>query len=160
MNLSQLIHQEHLYSRIDRERRSEIADKAKVRHRLNQLITEATKPVLVEGHLADLTPASYVKRVLVLRLSPDELRERLTNLGWKKDKVKENVAAEILDSCLISALEAFKPSLVQELDVSDLPKHRVSELVHKIFQGNLISPLGQVTWLKQLEAAGRVEEFL
>ena len=96
----------------------------------------------------------------MLRLSPDELRERLTSLGWKKAKVKENVAAEILDSCLISALEAYKPSLVQELDVSELPKHRVSELVQKILQGELISPLGQVTWLKQLERAGRVEEFL
>lgn len=96
----------------------------------------------------------------MLRLSPDELRERLTSLGWKKEKVKENVAAEILDSCLISALEAFKPSLVQELDVGDLPKRRVTEIVQKILQGELISPLGQVTWLKQLEAAGRVEEFL
>ncbi len=88
------------------------------------------------------------------------MRERITNLGWKKEKVKENVAAEILDSCLILALEAFKTSLVQELDVSELPKSRVTLLVQKIFRGELISPLGQVTWLKQLEAAGRVEEFL
>jgi adenylate kinase len=107
-----------------------------------------------------LTPAKYVKRVLVLRLSPDELRERLTSLGWKKEKIKENVGAEILDSCLISALEAFKTSLVEELDVTDHPKRRVNELVQKILQGELISPLGQVTWLKQLETAGRLEEFL
>ncbi len=57
-------------------------------------------------------------------------------------------------------MEAFKTSLVQELDVSELEKRRVALLVQKIFQGELISPLGQVTWLKQLEVAGRVEEFL
>ncbi len=74
--------------------------------------------------------------------------------------MKENVAAEILDSCLISALEAYKPSLVQELDVSDFPRKRVVELAQKIFLGELISPVGQVIWLKQLESAGRVEEFL
>lgn len=115
---------------------------------------------MVEGHLADLTPSRYVKKVLVLRLAPDELRERLTSLGWKKEKVKENVAAEILDSCLISALETFKTSIVQELDVSDLPRKRVAELARKIIQGELISPLGQVTWLKQLENTQRIDEFL
>ncbi len=84
----------------------------------------------------------------------------MTGLGWRKEKVKENVAAEILDSCLISALESFKTSLVQELDVSDLPRRRVGDLVQKILKGELISPVGQVAWLRQLERAGRVEEFL
>ncbi len=160
INLSQLIHTEHLYTEVDKKRNSEIADTAKVEGRLNQLISKSKKPVLVEGHIADLTPQRYVKRVLVLRLAPDELRERLTDLGWKKDKVRVNVAAEILDSCLITALQAFKPSVVNELDATDLPKRRIVELAYKIFQGELTSPVGQVTWLKQIEAAGRVEEYL
>lgn len=131
-----------------------------MRRRLAEIISASKKEVVVEGHLADLTPTRYVKRVLVLRLSPDELRERLTNLAWSKSKVKENVEAEILDSCLISALETFKTSIVNELDVSGFPKKRVEEIAYKILQGELSSPVGQVNWLKQLEVSQRMEEFL
>ena len=61
--------------------------------------------VIVDGHLAsDVVLPSLAANIFVLRLDPSVLQKRLQARGYKTKKIKENVAAEILDVCLVDAI--------------------------------------------------------
>ena len=55
--------------------------------------------VVIDGHFSHDLPPKYVEKCYVTRCSIKELRKRLAARGYKKEKIEENVQAEIFDTC-------------------------------------------------------------
>jgi len=98
--------------------------------------------------------------VFVLRRDPSELKSVMENRGFKERKLRENIAAEILDVCLWDAVSTCGSDKVCEIDVSG---KRIEEAVKDIvlvLQGRKKCRVGIVDWLGKLEGEGRLHEFL
>ncbi len=80
--------------------------------------------IIIDSHFAEMFDADLV---FVLRCEPRILCERLKRRGYSKKKIRENVLAEILDYCLINALEYHDSEKVFE--VSENPVGEIEEIV-------------------------------
>jgi adenylate kinase len=161
INLSELVKSKGLDCGVDRKRETLIADTKNVAKKVEEIVAQSTGYVVVEGHFAvDIVKAEDAFLVLVLRRSPDELRKVLRAREFKESKVVENVAAEILDICLIDAVEAYGEEKVCEVDVSGRTEEEVSEEIFCFVEGNKECRTGIVDWLAKLEMEGRLDEFL
>ena len=60
---------------------------------------------------------NHVTNVFVLRRNPKELKEFMQKCGFSDAKLYENLSAEILDSCLVEAMQT-QQGKVCELDVT------------------------------------------
>ena len=117
--LNDLIKEEHLYSEVDEERDSVIADMELIRERLSGILEEekgqhAEKAkvngeekeniTIIESHLAHYITGI----VIVLRAYPPELKKRLEKRGYSEEKINENAEAESIDLILAEAFEWCK----------------------------------------------------
>lgn len=85
---------------------------------------ERKKDIIIEGHLACEVPLK-ADVVFVLRTHPKTLIKRLKRRGYDKEKVIENVLAEMLDYCTIRAEKNYRTKIL-ELDTT---KRTVAESV-------------------------------
>lgn len=161
IDLAELVQTEDLICGFDEARKTPIADPVRVSQRVEELITQSKKDVIVDGHYAvDVVSSEDVTLVFVLRRQPDELKETLESYGFEGWKLWENLAAEILDVCLWDAVSACGSDKVCELDVSG---HNIGEVVENIvavLEGQRKCEMGVVDWLGDLEKEGRVHDFL
>ena len=81
---------------------------------------------VLESHYAHDMPADVV---IILRTNPGELRKRLEKRGWSKEKIEENVEAEIMEVCKTEALEQGKK--VVEIDTTGKTTEDVIEEIIK-----------------------------
>ena len=98
--------------------------------------------------------------VFVLRRDPAELMGVLEKRGFEGKKLWENLAAEILDVCLLDALSACGADKVCEIDVSGKTVEAVVEEMILVLEKRKACRSGIVDWLGKLEAEGRLGEFL
>jgi len=101
IHLNELIKQEHLYSEVDEERDSVIADMKRVSERISELLDKDDAITILDSHLSHY----LADTVIVLRASPGELRQRLSHRNYSPAKIQENVEAEALDVILIESVE-------------------------------------------------------
>jgi adenylate kinase len=106
-----------------------------------------------------ISPES-VRMVFVLRCHPIELEKRLRKRGWSKGKILENILSEILDSCLIEALDWYGRRKVCEIDVTKLSTRKAIDSAMKILKGNMRKDVGKIDWIAELERAGVLEKYL
>ena len=106
----------------DKERKTTIIDEEKMCAKLSETIDASGKnDIIIDGHYAAaVTPTDLVTQVFVLRRNPKELKKFMEKCGFEEPKMWENLSAEILDICLVEALEA-QPGKVCELDVTGKP---------------------------------------
>ena len=107
-----------LYKSVDRRRKSKIVDVLKARRMLRAIISKH-QFLIVDTHMPEgIVPKDATRMVFVLRCNPQILERRLRRRRWTSEKVKENVMAEILDSCLIAAQKYYGKRKVVQLDTS------------------------------------------
>ena len=156
-----MVKEQQLFTRVDNERDTLIADTEKVLENLEKLLSNTTGTTIIDGHYAvDVVPTNYVKTVFVLRRDPRQLKAVLERRGYDSKKVWENLTAEILDVCLCDALSVYGSDQVCEIDVSDKTVDTVVEEAMLVFEKKETCRLGTVNWLKKLETDGQLEEFL
>jgi adenylate kinase len=126
LDLNELIREEGLYSGVDVERGSLIADMDMVYDRICEIAQERGGHLVIEGHLSH----HVSDLAIVLRLSPDELGERLTGRGYPLAKVRENVEAEAVDVILIEAVEWCDK--VYEIDTTGRTVEEVADTIRGI----------------------------
>ena len=162
INLTELAEKEHLAIGKDKERDTVIVNEDKMRLKLKEIIENAdAADIVIDGHYAAaVTPKTAVTRVLVLRRNPIELRELMQKCGFSQRKQDENLAAEILDICLVEALRALPKKKVCELDVSGKTVDDTLNEALAILEGKKDCPIGCVDWLGMLEELGKVDEYL
>lgn len=162
LNLTELALTENLVSGKDKKRASLIVDENKMHKRLGEIIANSKEDnIVVDGHYAvSVVPINLVTCVFVLRRDPVELREFMEQSGFSGKKLFENLASEILDVCLVDALNLIDQRRVCEVDVTGKTvDHIVREVL--LLLNNLDScHVGIVDWLGKLEKEGLLEEYL
>jgi adenylate kinase len=68
-------------------------------------IQKLKKDVIIDSHLSHFLPKEIVSVCIVLKCSLNVLKKRLKERGYTDGKIRENLDAEIMDSCFIEALE-------------------------------------------------------
>ncbi|WP_456474684.1 adenylate kinase family protein [Candidatus Pyrohabitans sp.] len=128
----------------DAERGSTEVDVEKLFERIKP---HASGDVVIEGHLAHLLPFSDAI-VVVLRCSPEVLRQRLEGKGFSEGKIQENLEAEALDVCLIESLQVHGE--VYEVDTTRLTPGEVVERIERILagRGEEFKP-GKIDWSEE-----------
>ena len=108
--------------------------------------------VFIEGHLSHLLKS--VDKVIVLRCHPDELRKRLSQKGWKKEKIKENMEAEILDIILCETVDKHPKKSVVEIDTTNMNISNLAALIIEIIKNKFEHMkkynIGNIDWSEEI----------
>jgi len=80
--------------------------------------------IVIDSHFAEVFDSDFI---FVLRCEPKILFERLKRRSYPEKKVKENVEAEILDYCLIHALENHPAEKIFE--ITENPAEEILSIV-------------------------------
>jgi adenylate kinase len=161
--LGELVTRERLASGVDKKRGTLIADRARLSKRVQQIMRQnrQDRDVIIDGHYAtDIVPARNITRVFVLRRHPEKLKKLMEKRGFKKQKIWENLAAEILDVCLYDAIKAAGLDKVCELDVTGKTIGKIVDDIVSILDEKKPCVVGVVDWLGKLELEKRLDEFL
>ena len=103
------------------------------------------KVLIVEGHLSHLCEGA--DKMIVLRLNPSILEERLKERNYSKSKIEENLESEALAVCSAEAYDIYGEK-AHEIDVNDKSIEETRDLILEIVTGNLESPLGSIDFME------------
>jgi adenylate kinase len=159
-DLSDLAKKEGIIKGFDERRKTSIVDLEGMRARLNPILEDGEKPLILDGHFAaDIVPPPTVSYAFVLRKAPWKLKEELRVRGYSEEKVMENIEAELLDVCLVEAVEALGSERVCEIDTTGrTPEEAADEAIH-IIQGLRPCRHGHIDWLGHAESRELLEEM-
>lgn len=162
INLNEFAKEENLISKQDKQRKTAIINEAKMRKKLAEtLATVRNGDVIVDGHYASaVVSKSFVTNVFVLRRNPVELRVFMEKCGFIGDKLWENLASEILDVCLLEALNNQEQQKICELDITGKTAEDVTNEIVKFLDNPETCAIGVVDWLGVLEKQGVLGEYL
>jgi adenylate kinase len=162
INLTEFAETQHLTLRKDTQRNTTVVDEKMMLKKMRKTIDTADKDtIVVDGHFASaVVPKKYVTRIFVLRRNPVELRKFMEKCGFKDAKLWENLASEILDVCLVEALEGQEKDRVCELDITGKTVEEVVVEICTIIDENKKCHVGCVDWLGLLEREGLTDEYL
>lgn len=162
VNLTDLAIREGLISGKDKERDSIIVDENKMRKKLHELIDSSNKKdIVIDGHYAvSVVPKNLVTYIFVLRRDPVELKKLMQSSGFTDRKLWENLASEILDVCLVDALNVHSEEKVCELDNSGKSVEEIVSEILTVLERHKKCGVGLVDWLGKLEIEGVLDDYL
>lgn len=139
VHLNEVIDAESLYTDVDDERDSVIAD-------LDALEAHVSgrADVVIDSHLAHHLDAD---RVVVLRCAPETLEDRLRERGESAAKARENAESEALDVILAEAVEAHGLEAVYEIETTDESPEAVATAIEAVLRGDRKPSAGEVEYL-------------
>jgi adenylate kinase len=161
VSIGDLVKDEGLYTQVDRKRDTLVADMSRISKRVSNVVSGSAETLIVEGHYAvDVVSVETVRLVFVLRRDPEELRDILGKRGYGDEKVRENVAAEILDVCLYDAVDRCGVEKVCEVNVTGRTVDEVVDEIQQVLQGKKKRRIGIVDWLGKLDFEGKLDEYM
>jgi len=163
IDLGELVTREKLSSGVDKTRGTLIADRTRLSRRVQEIMRRQgmNRDIIVDGHYAtDIVALKKVTKVFVLRRNPEELKQLMEARGFKGRKLWENLAAEVLDTCLYDAVKAVGLSKVCEIDVSSREIEEIVSDMVSVLDGKKPCTVGIVDWLGMLDRENRLDEFL
>jgi adenylate kinase len=162
INLTELAEKNHLARGKDKERDTMIIDEHKMRRKIKEIVDKTeNNNVVIDGHFAAaVTSKTIATHVFVLRRNPTQLREFMQKCGFSPRKQSENLAAEILDICLIEAVNKHPKEHICELDISDRTVEEILNELLAFLDGRKKCCVGCVDWIGMLEQEGKLDEYL
>ncbi len=160
INLTEYVKTNNLTLGEDEQRQTTIVNEQALTEKLSETIVQLKKDnIIVDGHFAaSVTPTDLVDYVFVLRRNPKELKQQMIKSGFNETKINENLAAEILDTCLVEALQTQKN--VCEMDVTGKTVEKVVKEIVEVLDNPKKCVSGFVDWLGLLEREGLTDEYL
>lgn len=150
--MADLVKRERLTTGYDKKRRTLIADTNKLAKQLQQIIKQQKGNVIIDGHYAaSVIPKTQVTKVFVLRCHPQQLEQQMKQRGFMGTKLRENLAAEILDVCLYDAIMNVGIEKVCEIDATKKSVDDVVKEIVSILKKEKTCTVGIVDWLGKLE---------
>lgn len=145
VDINKLVGDEGLYIGYDRRTGSKIVDLDVLCNRIDNIIQNVNKTVIIEGHLSHYFENADL--VIVLRTHPEILRKRLKHKGFSEDKIRENIEAEAIGVC---SYEAFKihGERTNEIDTSNISPEEVANKIIEIIKGRKKFSVGKVDFLE------------
>ncbi|WP_299524861.1 adenylate kinase family protein [uncultured Methanobrevibacter sp.] len=113
---------------IDDKKGYKIIDVDKLNGVLGEIIDklDSDNLLIVEGHLSHLCLGA--DKVIILRVHPDILKERLSSRNYSESKIRENLEAEALDVCGAEAYDTYLDDVI-EINAGDLT---IDEIINQI----------------------------
>lgn len=127
LDVNRLISEYKLYEGYDKKRNAKVVDIAKLNKALAKEIDTLTKKpisekpnikipikyrqltkingIIIDSHLSHYLPKKYVRLCIITKCGIRELNKRLKKKRYSKNKIQENLQAEIFDICLNEARE-------------------------------------------------------
>ena len=102
INLTLFIKKEKLRQRYDPILKTYEVDAKKV---VKKLLPKLKENIIIDGHLSHELPAKVVDLCIVCTCNPKILSKRLKKRRYTKEKIQENIDAEIFEVCLHEAEE-------------------------------------------------------
>lgn len=106
----------HIYTSYDKKRQAYVVEPSKLARELTKVRARASKEgkkgVIFDSHMSHYLPAKQVDLCIVTRCSLKILQKRLSKRGYGLAKVRENLDAEIFDTCYSEAREIGHKVLV------------------------------------------------
>ncbi len=132
--------------------------------RLLEKLLKIKGNLVIVGHLAPyVLKPSGISLVAVLRRSPYELEKTLKKRGYSVDKVRENVASEILGTSLYDSLKTFGKRKVAEFDTTGKTPDGTADEILAALQKNTKSrsrsKLLGIDWLILVSENGDMQRF-
>ncbi len=115
---------------------------------LNEEIDQRSNGILiVEGHLSHLCEGA--DKMIVLRLNPSILKNRLEERDYAESKIQENLEAEALAVCSAEAYEIYGDK-TNEIDASDKSVEEIRDLIIAIASDKMECPVGSIDFMEWL----------
>ncbi|MEA3429652.1 MAG: AAA family ATPase [Nanoarchaeota archaeon] len=133
IDVNKVISNNQLCEEFDKKRDCVVVDEKKLGKILVDLIKSSNKSLVIDSHMSYFVPKKYVDLCIVTVCENlKELEKRLKRRKYSKDKIKENLEAEIFQVCLNEAKEAGHDLLVVETSQGYNLKEIVEYVVKKM----------------------------
>ena len=117
--------------------------------------------IVIIGHLVPyVLKSDGIDLVVVMRRSPYEIIKTFEDREYSPEKIRENVASEILGISFYDALKTFGKSKVIEFDATGKTPQESAEEIMSLLQNKLKRKIGMVDWLSLVYEKGDVQKFL
>lgn len=117
--------------------------------------------IVIIGHLVPyVLKPDGIDLVVVMRRSPYEIIKTFEDREYSPEKIRENVASEILGISFYDALKTFGKSKVIEFDATGKTPQQSAEEIVSLLQNKLKPKIGMVDWLSLVYEKGDVQKFL
>ena len=128
IELNKLAEKNSFFCGYDKERKTKIADVGKIKKRVTE-IAKKEKNLIIESHYAHEIPSDVT---IILRCDMSELKKRMEKKGWRKEKIKENLQAEIFQVCGEEARQLKRK--VVEVDTTGKSPTQVAEEIVQLLK--------------------------
>jgi adenylate kinase len=117
--------------------------------------------LVIIGHLVPyLLKPDEIDLVVVMRRSPYEIIKTFEDREYSPEKIRENIASEILGISFYDALKTFGKNKVIEFDATGKTPQQSAEEIVSLLQNKLNHKIGMVDWLSLVYEKGDVQKFL
>ena len=117
--------------------------------------------IVIIGHLVPyVLKPDGIDLVVVMRRSPYEIIKTFEDREYSPEKIRENVASEILGISFYDALKTFGKSKVIEFDATGKTPQQSAEEIVSLLQNKLKREIGMIDWLSLVYEKGDVQKFL
>jgi adenylate kinase len=117
--------------------------------------------LVIIGHLVPyLLRPDGIDIIVVMRRSPYEIIRTFEERGYSPEKIRENVASEILGISFYDALKTFGKNKVIEFDATGKTSQQAAEEIVLLLQNKSKHEIGMVDWLSLVYEKGDVQKFL
>ena len=135
-------------------------DSRKIADIIESKLGESQRTVIV-GHLAPyVLKKEWIDLTIVLRRSPYTILSTLESRNYSVEKIRENVASEILGVILYDSVQCFGKEKIAELDTTQTTSAEICEEIISLIKGNTGRKIGVVDWLSLVNERGDVGRFL
>lgn len=135
-------------------------DSKRIASIMESKLDESQKMIIV-GHLAPyVLKKEWVDLTIVLRKSPYSLLRILENRRYSAEKIRENVASEILGIILYDSVQCFGKEKIAELDTTQSSPAEICENIISLASGGASRRIGVVDWLSLVSEKGDLGRFL
>ena len=135
-------------------------DSGKIADIIESKLGESQRTVIV-GHLAPyVLKKEWIDLTIVLRRSPYAILSTLESRNYSVEKIRENVASEILGVILYDSVQCFGKEKIAELDTTQTTSTEICEKIISLIKDNTGRKIGVVDWLSLVNERGDVGRFL
>jgi len=166
ISLNELAISKNFTLKYDKKRETHVIDSDRlisyITNIINSLKESRQNFLIIEGHFADIVPNEFIDYAIILRCEPEELLKRLSKRRYKKEKIKENVQAEILGNCINYFVQKQIETPLYEIDTSFLTIESLAEIIIGLIIYNKNAEkfkIGRVDWLEKLSHENRINDF-
>jgi adenylate kinase len=161
IDIGEVAKSEHIYVSDDPVRDTKIINEPKLAKRIEKEIIAVRGRAVASSHYAEIISPKLVEKVIVLRTHPDELKRRLAIRGWKTEKIKENLEAEILGVCSSNVLRKYGRERVYEIDTTKISADETLSVAIQIIESKSQAHIvGSINWLEELERENRLDSYI